>query len=100
MQAPFLESWIYDYGLLDELAVNAYWVEKYDDSASANILVYQTGSFMACAMSQQRHSISFVTRSEFGWRPFAALRSIEFGNRPKNWVRFGKTLSPLCLLLS
>src|SRR5262249_51056368 len=36
MQAPFLESWIYDYGLLDELAINAYWAEKYDDSAAAS----------------------------------------------------------------
>ena len=35
-QAPFLESWIYDYGLLDELAINAYWAEKYDDSAAAS----------------------------------------------------------------
>jgi nitrogen fixation-related uncharacterized protein len=34
-QAPFLESWIYDYGLLDELAINAYWADKYDDSAAA-----------------------------------------------------------------
>jgi glycosyltransferase involved in cell wall biosynthesis len=36
MQAPFLESWIYDYGLLDELAINAYWAEKYDESAVAS----------------------------------------------------------------
>jgi hypothetical protein len=27
----FLEPWIYDYGVLDELAVNAYWAEQYRD---------------------------------------------------------------------
>lgn len=27
----FIEGWIYDYGLLDELAVNAYWAGKYDE---------------------------------------------------------------------
>jgi glycosyltransferase involved in cell wall biosynthesis len=26
----FVEQWIYDYGLLDELAVNAYWAEDYE----------------------------------------------------------------------
>src|SRR5579862_8759390 len=24
-----IQKWIYDYGLLDELAVNAYWTERY-----------------------------------------------------------------------
>lgn len=28
----FLEDWIYDYGLLDELAVNSYWVGHYRES--------------------------------------------------------------------
>jgi len=27
--APAVEDWIYEYGLLDELAVNAYWIGKY-----------------------------------------------------------------------
>jgi LPS sulfotransferase NodH/glycosyltransferase involved in cell wall biosynthesis len=27
----FLEGWIYEYGVLDELAVNAYWVGKYEE---------------------------------------------------------------------
>lgn len=30
-EALFVERWIYDYGLLDELAVNAYWIGKYDE---------------------------------------------------------------------
>src|SRR5262249_31769909 len=31
----FVEAWIYEYGLLDELAVNAYWVERYDECLDA-----------------------------------------------------------------
>src|SRR5437660_12269691 len=31
----FLEDWIYEYGLLDELAVNAYWIERYQDCLDA-----------------------------------------------------------------
>lgn len=31
----FVEPWIYDYGLLDEFAVNAYWAGKYDESHQA-----------------------------------------------------------------
>jgi glycosyltransferase involved in cell wall biosynthesis len=31
----FIESWIYQYGLLDEFAVNAYWAERYDESLEA-----------------------------------------------------------------
>ena len=33
--APAVEDWIYEYGLLDELAVNAYWVGKYAECADA-----------------------------------------------------------------
>ncbi len=32
----FAESWIYDYGLLDELAINAYWSGRYRQSLDAN----------------------------------------------------------------
>ena len=33
--ALFVEEWIYEYGLLDELAVNAYWTGRYAESVSA-----------------------------------------------------------------
>jgi len=33
--APAVEDWIYEYGLLDELAVNAYWMGKYAECADA-----------------------------------------------------------------
>jgi len=31
----FVQAWIYEYGLLDELAVNAYWAGAYQDSLDA-----------------------------------------------------------------
>lgn len=31
----FVVSWIYEYGLLDEFAVNAYWTERYQDCLEA-----------------------------------------------------------------
>jgi glycosyltransferase involved in cell wall biosynthesis len=33
--ALFVEDWIYEYGLLDELAINAYWTERYTECADA-----------------------------------------------------------------
>ena len=33
--ALFVEDWIYEYGLLDELAVNAYWTERYTECVDA-----------------------------------------------------------------
>jgi glycosyltransferase involved in cell wall biosynthesis len=40
---PSLQQWIYDYGLLDEFAVNAYWIERYDDCLSACERLLQEG---------------------------------------------------------
>jgi tetratricopeptide (TPR) repeat protein len=33
--ALFPEDWIYEYGLLDEYAINAYWIGRYDESLKA-----------------------------------------------------------------
>ena len=33
--APAVEDWIYEYGLLDEFAVNAYWTGKYAECVDA-----------------------------------------------------------------
>ena len=33
--ALFMEAWIYEYGLLDELAVSAYWSGHYQEAAEA-----------------------------------------------------------------
>jgi hypothetical protein len=39
----FVEPWIYDYGLLDELAVNAYWTSRYDVCLGACVRLLQEG---------------------------------------------------------
>ena len=40
--ALFGEPWIYETGLLDELAVNAYWIEKYTESLDACLQILAT----------------------------------------------------------
>ena len=35
VDAPSVEGWIYEFGLLDELAVNAYWIGRYRECADA-----------------------------------------------------------------
>jgi len=35
----FIEDWIYEYGALDELALNAYWAGRYKESLDANLLL-------------------------------------------------------------
>ena len=43
----FVEPWIYDYGLLDEFSVNAYWIERYDDCLTACERLLQEGKIPA-----------------------------------------------------
>ena len=35
LKSLFVQDWIYEYGLLDEFAVNAYWTERYQDCLEA-----------------------------------------------------------------
>jgi GR25 family glycosyltransferase involved in LPS biosynthesis len=39
----YLEPWVYDYGLLDELSVNAYWDGHYQDSLEACLRLLSEG---------------------------------------------------------
>ncbi len=40
----FVETWIYDYGLLDEFAVNAYWAGDYRACLDTNMLLLARGN--------------------------------------------------------
>src|SRR5665213_1046560 len=40
----FVETWIQDYGLLDELAVNAYWARHFEDSLRACETLLSSGT--------------------------------------------------------
>lgn len=39
----FIEPWIYEYGLLDEFAVNAYWAGRYMESMDASLRLLSDG---------------------------------------------------------
>jgi glycosyltransferase involved in cell wall biosynthesis len=41
--ALFVERWIYEFGLLDEYSINAYWCGQYRDSLDANLKILATG---------------------------------------------------------
>lgn len=43
----FVESWVYDYGLLDEFAVNAYWAAQYWDCLNAALRALASGKVPA-----------------------------------------------------
>jgi hypothetical protein len=41
--ALFLEKWIYEIGLLDEFAINAYWAGHYRESLDASLRILESG---------------------------------------------------------
>ena len=49
--ALFVEDWVYEFGLLDELAVNAYWSARYAESVDACDLLLTQGKLpQRCAI--------------------------------------------------
>ena len=48
----FVEPWIYETGLLDELSVNAYWAERNWDSLDAILKLLATGKLTQGDMSR------------------------------------------------
>ena len=83
----FVEPWIYQYGLLDELAVNAYWSGHYPEAIQAcetllysgNLPAEHRGRIIANA-NFARQKLGFEAKTLPGWteeqRPFSR-------NRPK-----------------
>jgi hypothetical protein len=56
----FLQSWIYEYGLLDELAVNAYWVERYKECLKACELLLREGKCPADMRERVQENARFA----------------------------------------
>ncbi len=56
----FVEPWIYDYGLLDEFAVNAYWAGKYDESHQACLRLLGEGKLPADQASRVAANARFA----------------------------------------
>ena len=56
----FLETWRYEYGLLDELAVNAYWIGKYQDCLDACRRLLDSGKLPSHMSERVKKNIEFA----------------------------------------
>jgi hypothetical protein len=50
--ALFLEPWIYEVGLLDEFAINAYWAGHYRESLDASLKILETADLSRAEMQR------------------------------------------------
>ena len=57
---PSVEEWIYDYGLLDELAVNAYWTGRYDVCRDACERILQENKIPGSMQDRIRKNAQFA----------------------------------------
>ncbi|GJD37541.1 hypothetical protein FMGBMHLM_4475 [Methylobacterium aerolatum] len=93
--ALFVEDWIYDYGLLDELAINAYWCGRYAEAAEACEELLRANKIptemRARVESNRQHSIERL--AEFGVPKalqYIANRDRLLGDRSpsdRNWMK-------------
>ena len=58
----FGEPWIYETGLLDEFAVNAYWVERYEECLDACLKVLKTGKMAGADLER------VIANAQAAWR--------------------------------
>jgi tetratricopeptide (TPR) repeat protein len=56
----FVQTWIYDYALLDELAVNAYWSGRYQDSLDACERLLREGKMPADMHDRVKKNAEFA----------------------------------------
>ena len=56
----FLEPWVYDYGLLDELAVNAYWSGRYDECRQACERLLEEGKLPDAMRQRVAENLKFA----------------------------------------
>lgn len=58
----FVHDWIYDYGLLDEYAVNAYWAGHYAESLDACLRILEAGKLPAAETRRIAANAVFARR--------------------------------------
>ena len=58
--ALFVEPWIYETGLLDELAVNAYWSGRYRDCLDASLKILETDKISGVDMQRVTANARFA----------------------------------------
>ena len=56
----FVETWIYDYGVLDEATVNAYWAGRYRDSLDAGLRALKGGKVPATEVPRFLDNLRFA----------------------------------------
>jgi glycosyltransferase involved in cell wall biosynthesis len=58
-----IQQWIYDYGLLDEFAVNAYWIERYDDCLEACERLLREGKILPEMRERVENNARFARKN-------------------------------------
>ena len=100
----YVEPWVYDYGLLDELAVNAYWAGQYLDSFDASLRLLSEGKMPSdvrdrvakntqFSAEKVRQEIAGLQRTRKGSaleREHAELMQIHVVNLDRSIDRFAK----------
>ena len=72
--ALFIQDWIYQYGLLDELAINAYWTGKYQECADACDRLLTEGKLPTDKRVRVQKNKDFAVGSCKKWRPHPPRR--------------------------
>ena len=76
---PFVETWIYEYGLLDELSVNSYWIGRYRESLEACRRLLREGKLPPEMRDRVRKNARFAAEQvqrEDGQRAVATPRAL------------------------
>ena len=74
--AAAVEDWIYEYGLLDEFAINAYWTERYKECVDACDRLLSEGKL---PMEKRERVLKNKNLAVAKLQEIAALSSPEFG---------------------
>lgn len=70
--ALFLDKWVYDYGLLDEFGVNAYWADRFEDCATA------------CRKMLQKSDVPYDVRLRVSQNLEVAERKLQNGGQSRD----------------
>jgi glycosyltransferase involved in cell wall biosynthesis len=75
----FIETWIYDYGLLDEFAVNAYWIGRADDCLHACERLLSEKKMPQDMVARVEANAQFARQQI---KPAATSTAVSFGSTP------------------
>ena len=87
----FVEPWIYDYGLLDEFAINAYWIGRYDDCLAACERLLREGKIPAEDRERIEQNARFAREKLSSQPEQLTARATEFIDAASNEMRQGET---------